>query len=129
MTTSQMHHNAKIVLIKCTIVISCRIYRHLDYYVTERQNIRKILDSVKSWRHQRNARSVIVQNVQRRCHFQCRKCRYAILTLAWTWKKDHMHKTLNRGLTFKGMIAKCLFKQWGMERYIINYIEVKKTYF
>ena len=29
-----MHHNAKIVLIKCTIVISSRIYRHLDYYVT-----------------------------------------------------------------------------------------------
>ena len=91
-----MHHNDTIVLFKCSKVIYAGIYRHFDYY--EWQMIREILDSVKSWRHQRNTRSVIVQNVQRRCYFQCRKCRYAILALAWTRKKgSHARDLETRG--------------------------------
>ena len=120
-------------MMQCSCLTQLTLTEINSYVLTEEevfewQKIREILDSVKIWRHQRNARSVIVQTVQRRCHFQCRKCRYAILTLAWTRKKDHMHKTLNRGVTFKGMITKCLFKQWGMECYNINFVEFKKIY-
>ena len=60
---------------------------------------------------------MIIQNLLIRCHVQCHLCRKGILQYKVDKKRDHMQKTLDRGVIFKGMITKHAVRLKGIDWY------------